>query len=250
MEQPLDLRSDPEPDWNGMVPVLDEYIDLANDLSAYQRGINPNFDFDAHRATQRLAILGPAVASFANRLTPSDLWIELTGDTRFQSDTNRTLPRAVEARALLELKLQETRIYKLVYRINDLHPLIANPAAIDHLNHHRYRNAVDNAVGELTGHLRHKLGRNDDGTSLFETIFSHELKPTRVTLRLPHDNERARKSWNLGANALGKACALLIRNDIAHNLDEMSALEAFESLILLSSFARLVDQAELVQPQP
>lgn len=233
-----------------MVPVFDEYIDIVNGLSDFQRGINSNFDFDPTRARQRLAILGKSLMSFANRLMPSDLWIALGGAYQFQGDTTITLPIALQARALLELKIQERRIYALMYRIGDLHPLIANPAVIDHLNHRHYRNAVDNAVGELTGHLKHKLGRTDDGTNLFESAFSHELKPNRVTLRLPSDNERTCKSLNLGANALGKACALLIRNDIAHDSDEMSPLEAFENLVILSRFARLVDQAELVESQP
>ena len=115
----------------------------------------------------------------------------------------------------------------------------------------QFGQAVKEAIGFVLGVLLpSKLGRFDlAGVELVTEAFSLEPpRPGRARLRLPNltPDTEAWEDAHSGAKHFGVGCILAVRSvtiDHPHPIDENAAMEL---LISLSTFARWIDQAEVV----
>jgi len=96
-----------------------------------------------------------------------------------------------------------------------------------------------------------KLGSTAAGKDLWSQGFSLE-DPTDKSDRLrlsgiDKDQQPDRwKSAHEGAGSLGRACAQMIRNGVAHSLEPLEEQLALEYVATISVLARLVDDCEVL----
>jgi len=130
---------------------------------------------------------------------------------------------------------------------NKLHPWVWNAArdlwASDH-----WGEAVEAVAKVLNAQMQHKSGLNTPSESkLVSKLFSLDSpKPGEVRLRVADDDgSDTYKSKQQGAMFLGQAVFTLWRNVLAHEPGGEDEQPAIEALAAMSTFARLLDDAEV-----
>jgi hypothetical protein len=111
--------------------------------------------------------------------------------------------------------------------------------------------AVEAAIKVIQRKLQDRIERRDlSGTTLVEQSFG--LAPPsagQARLRVAEDDgSETYRSKQQGAMFLGQAVFSLWRNPLSHEPDDMPRQEALEALAGASTFARLVEGAEIVGP--
>jgi hypothetical protein len=135
---------------------------------------------------------------------------------------------------------------------SELHPWVWEPAR-ELWGIERYAEALHAAALTVNAHLQKKLGRKDDMefTPLARAAWSTK-DPTPGNPRLRFDlsnewSEDAVEDFHTGAATLGEAVFRLWRNIRSHRLIRVDEQRATEALGALSTFARMVDAADVVQ---
>lgn len=132
-----------------------------------------------------------------------------------------------------------------------LHPWVWDPAR-DLWVIARYKEALNSAAITVNARLQAKVGRNDLefaplARNAFSTKDPEEGQP-RLRLSAPQEwGDEAWKDVHAGAANLGEAAFRLWRNLPSHKDYTIEEQPATEALGALSSFARMVDSAEVVQ---
>lgn len=129
-----------------------------------------------------------------------------------------------------------------------MHPLIWGAASRLWRDGH-FRQAVASAETLIT-HVKSRARRNDvSGTALWQETFSEKLpEPGKPRLRWPGDpNNRDVKSMNDGLRQFAPGVQMTIRNNAAHETDEMPEQHALERLATLSLLARWINECELIE---
>jgi Protein of unknown function (Hypoth_ymh) len=128
------------------------------------------------------------------------------------------------------------------------HPWVWNSARTLWESHH-YRQAVQTVATTLNAKIQDKVKRRDiSDAKLIQEVFS-ESGPAaeKPRLRVPGDpSEGTVQSRQRGALQLGLACTSLIRNPASHEDEEWDEQVALEQLAVLSVFARLVDDCQVI----
>lgn len=130
-----------------------------------------------------------------------------------------------------------------------MHPLIWGAASRLWRDRH-FRQAVAAAAEMLITHVKSRTGRNDvSETALWQETFSDKPpQPAKPRLRWPGDpTHRDVKSMNDGLRQLAPGVQMTIRNNAAHDTDQMDEQHALERLATLSLLARWIDECELVE---
>ncbi len=128
-------------------------------------------------------------------------------------------------------KNQETKI-----SINNLHPNVLNVAE-QYCKVGNYRSAVLDTYIALILAVKEKSGRYDlDGVPLMSEVFS----PEKGNISVSDDKEVQRGYMFLFMGAVGG-----IRNDMAHRLGTINALEATEWLAYASALFKVLDTCKL-----
>jgi hypothetical protein len=128
------------------------------------------------------------------------------------------------------------------------HPWVWNSARPLWESHH-YRQSVQTAATALNAKIQEKVQRRDvSDTNLIQEAFSGSAPaPGKPRLRIPGDaSSETVQSRQRGALQLGLACISLIRNPASHEDEEWDEQVALEKLAVLSVFARLADECEVV----
>jgi hypothetical protein len=128
------------------------------------------------------------------------------------------------------------------------HPWVWNSARTLWESHH-CRQAVQAAATTLNAKIQDKVQRRDvSDTKLVQEVFSESVPaPGKPRLRIPGDSSSETvQSRQRGAQQLGLACVSLIRNPASHEDEEWDEQIALEQLAVLSVFARLVDECQVL----
>ena len=131
---------------------------------------------------------------------------------------------------------------------DELHPWVWGVAASLWDDGYRREAVQAAATAIFDSHLRAKLGLpKAKPHELAGTFASSDPTLGNPRLRLP-GYTKGSDSWNSahdGAAALGRGCALAIRNIATHSVDQPEEQVALEALAALSLFARWADEASV-----
>jgi hypothetical protein len=108
---------------------------------------------------------------------------------------------------------------------------------------------VQTVATALNAKIQDKVKRRDiSDAKLIQEVFSESAPVAgKPRLRIPGDpSEETVQSRQRGALQLGLACTSLIRNPASHEDEEWDEQVALEQLAVLSVFARLVDECQVI----
>jgi uncharacterized protein (TIGR02391 family) len=131
---------------------------------------------------------------------------------------------------------------------DEFHPWVWASAQTLWESHH-YRQAVQTAATAINAKIQDKVHRRDvSDARLVQEAFSDSAPASgKPRLRLPGDpSSETVQSRQRGVQQLGLACVSLIRNPASHQDEEWDEQAALEQLAVLSLFARLVDECQVV----
>ncbi len=129
-----------------------------------------------------------------------------------------------------------------------LHPWVWEGARPLWQSHH-YAEAVSAAAKKVNAETQNKVSRRDirDGDLIRQILSDDDPQPGKPRLRHPWPgDEKSRASRLKGMRSLGDGWYAAFRNPAAHQIEELSEVEALERLAGLSLLARFLDEATLV----
>lgn len=223
------------------------------DWNAYRRRYR-----DSDNVTAKLRGMLPLIRDIAERVQP-EIVPDLAEPTEFTLDESGdpawlwgTVNRAAETLVgVLEYRGVRQRILGPagpVLEAKGLHEWVWD-AAKSRWDDGYYGHAVQEAVHVVEQKTQVILGRRDlNGAALYREAFStSEPKPKNPRLRLTFvvlEDKETWKSAHEGAMHLGEACAMGIRNPLAHGKADLNEQQALEQLAALSVLARWVEASE------
>lgn len=235
-----------------------------NELSEYDGVLTDYVNLEARNAdSSELTPLHNWLV--AHQAVPRMIAEDVLGEPipRFASDPMDQISLAYEMQRLMSEALgfirrqqevedhwsQETRID---LDAQQLHPWVWN-AAQDLWASEHWGEALEAALKVVNAKLQEEIGSRDSSeVDLVNRAWSRS-EPSEGQPRLrvgDSEDPQTYTSLNEGALALGQAAFKLYRNPLAHLPDQVERQHALEGLAAVSAFARLVDDAEVVEQSP
>lgn len=153
---------------------------------------------------------------------------------------------AVRIRRYAKRRLVEQDLYGSPYSLSSLHPLVWRSEVQAQWRAGKLRLALQEAASSLEVMLQKRLGSDLSGKELNERAFGQNGCLNASDFKIDTANW---SSAQQGTRALGEASFKLIRNLATHGHSEPTWVDAFERLVVLSAYARLVEGATPLERQ-
>ncbi len=221
-----------KPEW--AIQKLEEYLSLLRTFRATNR------DEDYHR----IVGMEEMASDIEHKLVPGRRWMQAGGLVLWSQAQEDHIVAAIGV-VKNQAERQENWPDEPTIEIDtrNLHPWVWD-AVKAHWEAELWGSAVEAAAKVINKRLQDRLDDYDvSETDAVNAAFGQKPR-LQVT---GYDGSKTSRSMQRGARALGEAVFSLWRNVEAHEVTDTPPEEAIEALAAMSAFARLIDEAELIE---